>query len=462
MQAGGGASCSLCTAMRARPHIKGDELGASAVAPAPVPARNPHRPNPPQRTPHHRPNPPRRSFYQIQMRGDAGLASSSGAAPLSAASEEAAVSAVGGVGVIDNPDQVRLACHCQEAPSSDCVTEMHGVLRTAFTIACAMHVKKPQLAATVCACCLPNNANRGGVRGEQRADDAPPLLPPPPPVPIRPAYPATALLASAPLPLLACAPWRLRAMAQRICDDVTSFVRSSVSIGLSLCRKVFNCVAFAGRQGKPGREEGPAPRGLRTPPHKAGGGVGGRREGPGMAGGGVGGQARQTGRSGGYLGTGGAQSGLGAGRWVRRAVGLLASRGSFRLRAGHGGRAAKPSQAKPGRGGARQPSDQRPAGPAPPRHPACGSHSPFPAALPPPLPNFSAPLSFLRIANLPSCHATRTACLPPPCGVRACVRAGVLWSVSGQLVVLLFVYAGVGTAVTTYVFGRVMTDLYYM
>lgn len=33
---------------------------------------------------------------------------------------------------------------------------------------------------------------------------------------------------------------------QRICDDVGSFVRSSVSITLSLCKKIFNCVAFAG------------------------------------------------------------------------------------------------------------------------------------------------------------------------------------------------------------------------
>ncbi|KXZ43307.1 hypothetical protein GPECTOR_95g696 [Gonium pectorale] len=33
---------------------------------------------------------------------------------------------------------------------------------------------------------------------------------------------------------------------QRICDDVGSFVRSSVSLSLTLCRKLFNCVAFAG------------------------------------------------------------------------------------------------------------------------------------------------------------------------------------------------------------------------
>lgn len=32
---------------------------------------------------------------------------------------------------------------------------------------------------------------------------------------------------------------------QRICDDVASFVRASVSLGLSVCRKIFNCVAFA-------------------------------------------------------------------------------------------------------------------------------------------------------------------------------------------------------------------------
>uniref|UniRef100_A0A7S3VHC6 ABC transmembrane type-1 domain-containing protein n=1 Tax=Dunaliella tertiolecta TaxID=3047 RepID=A0A7S3VHC6_DUNTE len=39
--------------------------------------------------------------------------------------------------------------------------------------------------------------------------------------------------------------------------------------------------------------------------------------------------------------------------------------------------------------------------------------------------------------------------------------AGVLWSVSGQLVVFLFVYAGVGTLVTTSVFGKVLMRLYY-
>lgn len=33
---------------------------------------------------------------------------------------------------------------------------------------------------------------------------------------------------------------------QRICDDVASFVRSSVSLTLSLARKLFNCIAFAG------------------------------------------------------------------------------------------------------------------------------------------------------------------------------------------------------------------------
>ncbi|EFJ43625.1 hypothetical protein VOLCADRAFT_96169 [Volvox carteri f. nagariensis] len=33
---------------------------------------------------------------------------------------------------------------------------------------------------------------------------------------------------------------------QRICDDVGSFVRSSVSLSLTLCRKIFSCVAFAG------------------------------------------------------------------------------------------------------------------------------------------------------------------------------------------------------------------------
>ncbi|KAF5833658.1 ABC transporter transmembrane region 2-domain-containing protein, partial [Dunaliella salina] len=39
--------------------------------------------------------------------------------------------------------------------------------------------------------------------------------------------------------------------------------------------------------------------------------------------------------------------------------------------------------------------------------------------------------------------------------------AGVLWSVSGQLVVFLFVYAGVGTLVTTSVFGKVLMRLFY-
>lgn len=38
---------------------------------------------------------------------------------------------------------------------------------------------------------------------------------------------------------------------------------------------------------------------------------------------------------------------------------------------------------------------------------------------------------------------------------------GVLWSVSGQLVVFMFVYAGVGTLVTTSVFGRVLMRLFY-
>ncbi|MEW5312635.1 MAG: hypothetical protein WDW38_004254 [Sanguina aurantia] len=33
---------------------------------------------------------------------------------------------------------------------------------------------------------------------------------------------------------------------QRICDDVNAFVRASVTIVLSLFRKVFNCIAFAG------------------------------------------------------------------------------------------------------------------------------------------------------------------------------------------------------------------------
>ncbi|GLC38395.1 hypothetical protein PLESTB_001582400 [Pleodorina starrii] len=33
---------------------------------------------------------------------------------------------------------------------------------------------------------------------------------------------------------------------QRICDDVGSFVRSSVSLSLTLCRKIFSCTAFAG------------------------------------------------------------------------------------------------------------------------------------------------------------------------------------------------------------------------
>lgn len=33
---------------------------------------------------------------------------------------------------------------------------------------------------------------------------------------------------------------------QRICDDVGSFVRSSVSLSLTVCRKIFSCVAFAG------------------------------------------------------------------------------------------------------------------------------------------------------------------------------------------------------------------------
>ncbi|KAG2486371.1 hypothetical protein HYH03_014951 [Edaphochlamys debaryana] len=33
---------------------------------------------------------------------------------------------------------------------------------------------------------------------------------------------------------------------QRICDDAAAFVRSSVSLSLTVCRKVFNCVAFAG------------------------------------------------------------------------------------------------------------------------------------------------------------------------------------------------------------------------
>ncbi|GFR44756.1 hypothetical protein Agub_g6087, partial [Astrephomene gubernaculifera] len=39
--------------------------------------------------------------------------------------------------------------------------------------------------------------------------------------------------------------------------------------------------------------------------------------------------------------------------------------------------------------------------------------------------------------------------------------AGVLWGVSGQLVLFMFVYAGVGTFVTTAMFGRVLTSLYY-
>ncbi|GIL60240.1 hypothetical protein Vafri_14876, partial [Volvox africanus] len=33
---------------------------------------------------------------------------------------------------------------------------------------------------------------------------------------------------------------------QRLCDDVGSFVRSSVSLSLTVCRKIFSCVAFAG------------------------------------------------------------------------------------------------------------------------------------------------------------------------------------------------------------------------
>ncbi len=33
---------------------------------------------------------------------------------------------------------------------------------------------------------------------------------------------------------------------QRICDDVAAFIRSSLALTLTLCRKIFNCVAFAG------------------------------------------------------------------------------------------------------------------------------------------------------------------------------------------------------------------------
>ncbi|PNW87764.1 hypothetical protein CHLRE_01g001350v5 [Chlamydomonas reinhardtii] len=44
----------------------------------------------------------------------------------------------------------------------------------------------------------------------------------------------------------------------------------------------------------------------------------------------------------------------------------------------------------------------------------------------------------------------------------SCVAfAGVLWGVSGSLVVFMFMYAGVGTFVTTAMFGRVLTSLYY-
>ncbi len=47
-----------------------------------------------------------------------------------------------------------------------------------------------------------------------------------------------------------------------------------------------------------------------------------------------------------------------------------------------------------------------------------------------------------------------------PC-THAHTHAGVLWSVSGQLVIFLFLYAGVGTLVTTSVFGKVLMRLYY-
>ena len=45
--------------------------------------------------------------------------------------------------------------------------------------------------------------------------------------------------------------------------------------------------------------------------------------------------------------------------------------------------------------------------------------------------------------------------------MRIVAHAGVLWSVSGQLVVFLFLYAGVGTVVTTSVFGKVLMRLNY-
>ena len=41
------------------------------------------------------------------------------------------------------------------------------------------------------------------------------------------------------------------------------------------------------------------------------------------------------------------------------------------------------------------------------------------------------------------------------------LTSGVLWSVSGQLVVFMFIYAGVGTLVTTSVFGKVLMRLFY-
>lgn len=55
-------------------------------------------------------------------------------------------------------------------------------------------------------------------------------------------------------------------------------------------------------------------------------------------------------------------------------------------------------------------------------------------------------------------------CIPPPATITPWprpTRTGVLWGVSGSLVLFMFIYAAVGTFVTTAMFGRVLTTLFY-